>query len=115
MMTVLRGLTRRHAGQRVAIVSHADPIAILRLGLERRPLTTEALHATVYPARCLRHGGANMAGSRAVAGLLRRGWAKGRVECAAVREPPDPVLRAAGRLTSPRMRRNASCVAGAPV
>jgi probable phosphoglycerate mutase len=46
-----RLLLRRHRGETILLVSHADPIAILRLGLERRPLTVENLHRTVYPAR----------------------------------------------------------------
>lgn len=44
-------LVRRHAGQTIAVVSHGDPIAILRVGLEGRPLTVQNLHATVYPTR----------------------------------------------------------------
>ena len=46
-----RLLVRRHRGEAVLLVSHADPIAILRLGLEGMPLTAENLHRTVYPAR----------------------------------------------------------------
>lgn len=52
MVGFLRRLARRHAGQTVAAVSHADPIAILRIGLERKALTVPNLHgAPVYPAR----------------------------------------------------------------
>lgn len=51
MLGLLHRAVRRHAGGRVALVSHADPIAILRLALEGRELTVSALHATVYPAR----------------------------------------------------------------
>lgn len=51
ILRLLRTLTRRYAGQTVAIVSHGDPIAIMRVGLEGRPLTVANLHGTVYPAR----------------------------------------------------------------
>ena len=51
MLSVLRRLIRRHVGQVFAVVSHADPIAILRLGLEGRELNNANLHSTVYPAR----------------------------------------------------------------
>jgi hypothetical protein len=32
-------------------ISHADPIAILRLGLEGKDLTSAVMHASLYPAR----------------------------------------------------------------
>lgn len=51
MMGVLRSVVRRHAGGRVVLVSHGDPIAIMRVGLEGRPLTVYDLHHTVYPSR----------------------------------------------------------------
>jgi probable phosphoglycerate mutase len=51
MMSFLRLLVRRHVGQTVVAVSHGDPIAITRIGLEGKPLTTASLHATVYPTR----------------------------------------------------------------
>jgi broad specificity phosphatase PhoE len=44
-------LVRRHAGETVVAVSHGDPIAILRVGLDRLPMTAQSLHSTVYPAR----------------------------------------------------------------
>ena len=47
----LRRIVRRHPGRSVLAVSHADPIAIMRLGLMERALVTSELHATVYPAR----------------------------------------------------------------
>ncbi len=47
----LQRLVVRHAGQSVVVVTHADPIAIMRLGLLHLPLTVSSLHATVYPAR----------------------------------------------------------------
>jgi broad specificity phosphatase PhoE len=42
---------RRHAGRSLVAVTHADPIAIMRLGLLGQPLTVSNLHSTVYPAR----------------------------------------------------------------
>lgn len=47
----LQRVVRRHAGQTVVAVTHADPIAILRVGLAGLPLTASNLHHTVYPAR----------------------------------------------------------------
>ncbi len=44
-------LVRRHAGESVVAISHADPIAILRVGLEGLALTAANLHSTVYPDR----------------------------------------------------------------
>src|SRR5579872_3771003 len=51
MDALVRRILRLHAGRSVAVVSHADPIAIARVGLEDRPLTVANLHATVYPYR----------------------------------------------------------------
>jgi broad specificity phosphatase PhoE len=51
LLRFVRLLVRRHAGRTVVLVSHADPIAILRMGLEGTPLTVPNLHRTVYPAR----------------------------------------------------------------
>jgi broad specificity phosphatase PhoE len=42
---------RRHSGGSVVLVSHADPITILRVGLEGRELTVHNLHAVTYAAR----------------------------------------------------------------
>ncbi len=47
----LRAVARRHAGRAVVAISHADPIAIMRLGLTGKPFTVANLHSTVYPAR----------------------------------------------------------------
>lgn len=47
----LQRVVARHVGQAVVVVSHGDPIAILRLGLLQLPLTVSNLHSTVYPAR----------------------------------------------------------------
>jgi broad specificity phosphatase PhoE len=47
----LRGAVRRHAGKAIVAVTHADPIAIMRLGLLGKPFTISNLHSTVYPAR----------------------------------------------------------------
>ncbi len=47
----LRSVVLRHAGQAVVAVSHADPIAIMRLGLLGTPLTVANLHSTAYPMR----------------------------------------------------------------
>jgi broad specificity phosphatase PhoE len=51
MAGFLRMAARRHLGGSVAAVSHADPIAILRLGLEGKELTAPELHRVVYPER----------------------------------------------------------------
>lgn len=51
MLAFLRMVLRRHQGERVVAVSHADPIVIMRLGLQSAPYTTESLHSEVYPAR----------------------------------------------------------------
>lgn len=51
MLKFMRMAIQRHAGGAVVVVSHADPIAILRLGLEGKPLTASELHAVVYPER----------------------------------------------------------------
>jgi broad specificity phosphatase PhoE len=51
MTNFLSLVIKRHAGEEVIAVSHADPIAILRLGLEGKPLTVENLHSVVYPER----------------------------------------------------------------
>jgi broad specificity phosphatase PhoE len=47
----LRGVIRHHAGRAIVAVTHADPIAIMRLGLLGKPFTVSNLHSTVYPAR----------------------------------------------------------------
>ncbi|MBV9282020.1 MAG: histidine phosphatase family protein [Chloroflexi bacterium] len=51
MLRFLQRVARRHSGGTVVAVSHADPIAILRVGLEGRALTAANLHSTVYPER----------------------------------------------------------------
>lgn len=51
MLRFLRLIVRRHAGETVVMVSHADPITILRLTLEDMPMTVGNLHAAVYAAR----------------------------------------------------------------
>jgi broad specificity phosphatase PhoE len=51
MTRFLGMIVRRHAGRDVIAVSHADPIAILRLGLEGKELTEKNLHSVVYPER----------------------------------------------------------------
>lgn len=51
MVRFLRVVLRRHAGQTAVAVTHADPIAILRVGLEAPELSVEHLHSTVYPDR----------------------------------------------------------------
>ncbi|GAC1444731.1 MAG: histidine phosphatase family protein [Chloroflexota bacterium] len=51
MLTVCRTVVRSYPGGRVIMVSHGDPITILRLGLEGRSLTVENLHSTVYAMR----------------------------------------------------------------
>jgi broad specificity phosphatase PhoE len=47
----LRRIAQRHAGESVVAVTHADPIAIMRLGLLGLPFSVSNLHSTVYPAR----------------------------------------------------------------
>jgi broad specificity phosphatase PhoE len=51
LLRLVRLLVRRHAGRSMLLVSHADPIAILRMGLEGTSLTVPNLHSVVYPAR----------------------------------------------------------------
>jgi len=51
MLRFVRLLVRRHTGGSVVMVSHADPIAILLVGLEGLALTAANLHSTVYPDR----------------------------------------------------------------
>jgi broad specificity phosphatase PhoE len=51
MLRALQRSIARHAGQLVALVSHADPITVMRVGLEARPLTAASLHGVVFPAR----------------------------------------------------------------
>lgn len=51
MAGFLRSAVSKHTGGAVVGVSHADPIAILRLGLENRELTVKNLHSVVYPER----------------------------------------------------------------
>jgi broad specificity phosphatase PhoE len=47
----LRRIAQRHTGESVVAVTHADPIAIMRLGLLGLPFSVSNLHSTVYPAR----------------------------------------------------------------
>jgi probable phosphoglycerate mutase len=51
MLRFMLRLVRHHAGEAVVAVSHADPIAVLRVGLDGLPLTVDNLHQTVYPGR----------------------------------------------------------------
>ena len=51
MMRLLQRAARRHAGRAFAIVSHGDPIAIVRIGLLGQALSAANLHATAYPTR----------------------------------------------------------------
>lgn len=51
MLRFLRRTARRHAGETVVAVSHADPITIMRVGLRGLPLTAQNLHREVYPDR----------------------------------------------------------------
>jgi broad specificity phosphatase PhoE len=51
MERFLRRVIRRHPGEAVAAVSHADPITILRVGLLGKPMTSSALHSVVYAER----------------------------------------------------------------
>jgi broad specificity phosphatase PhoE len=49
--TFMRRIALRHSGHTVVAVTHADPIAIMRVGLLGLPLTAANMHATAYPAR----------------------------------------------------------------
>jgi broad specificity phosphatase PhoE len=51
MVRFLGVVVRRHAGGCIVLVSHADPITILRVGLEARELTVKNLHAVAYAGR----------------------------------------------------------------
>ena len=51
LVRFLRRAASRHRGGTVVAVTHADPIAIMRVGLDRLPMTASSLHSTVYPAR----------------------------------------------------------------
>lgn len=51
MIRMVKRAVSRHPGGSVVLVSHADPITILRVGLEGRAFTTRDLHAVVYPDR----------------------------------------------------------------
>src|SRR5436305_2921530 len=51
MLGIMRLIARRHAGSAAVAVSHADPIAILRLAIEGKEMTARNLHSTVYPER----------------------------------------------------------------
>lgn len=51
MLSFLRMAARRHRGESVIAVSHADPITVMRVGLEGRAMTAKDLHSVVYPAR----------------------------------------------------------------
>lgn len=51
MLRFVRRAARRHPGQTVVAVSHADPITILRVGLENLPVTVASTRKVVYPAR----------------------------------------------------------------
>lgn len=51
MLSVLQSLALRHAGGAAVAVSHADPITILRMGLEGAELDTPHLHSTLYAMR----------------------------------------------------------------
>jgi len=47
----LRSMVRRHPGETVVAISHGDPITIMRIGLEGKPLTARSMHSAVYAAR----------------------------------------------------------------
>lgn len=51
MLRFLQRAAKRHAGEVVVAVSHADPITIMRVGLRGLPLTAQNLHREVYPGR----------------------------------------------------------------
>lgn len=51
MSGFVRRMARRHGGETIVAVSHADPITILRVGLEGLPFTNASLHGVVYAFR----------------------------------------------------------------
>lgn len=51
MLRFLARTARRHPGEVVVAVSHADPITIMRVGLRGFPLTAQNLHREVYAER----------------------------------------------------------------
>jgi broad specificity phosphatase PhoE len=51
ILRFLRSVVHHHAGETVVAVTHADPIAIMRVGLDGLPFTAANLHSTVYPER----------------------------------------------------------------
>jgi broad specificity phosphatase PhoE len=51
MVRFLTRVLKRHRGETVVAVSHADPITIMRVGLRGLALTARNLHAEVYPER----------------------------------------------------------------
>jgi probable phosphoglycerate mutase len=51
VLSFLRRAVGRHPGGRIVAVTHADPIAVMRLGLECREFDNANLHSTVYPMR----------------------------------------------------------------
>jgi probable phosphoglycerate mutase len=51
MEAFVRRLLKRHAGGRVACVSHGDPVMIARVRLEGKPLSLETLRTPEYPER----------------------------------------------------------------
>lgn len=51
MLRFLERAARRHAGEVIVAVSHADPITIMRVGLRGLPLTAQNLHREVYAER----------------------------------------------------------------
>ncbi len=51
MLKFLQLVIRRHPGGTIVAISHGDPIAIMRIGLEDKELNAQNLHTTVYPAR----------------------------------------------------------------
>jgi len=51
MAAFVDSIVRRHHGQTVAAISHADPIMILRAGVLGRPLMIESLQGQYYPLK----------------------------------------------------------------
>lgn len=51
MSRFITRVARRHPGEALVAVSHADPITILRVGVLGLPLTAASLHSVVYADR----------------------------------------------------------------
>jgi uncharacterized phosphatase len=51
VLDFLRMAAKRHVGRALVAVTHADPIAIMRIGLQGKEFNNANLHAVLYPMR----------------------------------------------------------------